>query len=79
MDGFRLKLRRIFSFNHLQLTVWSMIRKIWKGNAFWPQKMNGIVDSVYDSNVIKLAAKEEAAEGLRIPKEIQKELNRKKR
>ena len=31
------------------------------------------------SNVIKLAAKEEAAEGHRIPKEIQKELNRKKR
>ena len=30
-------------------------------------------------NVIKLAAKEEAAEGHRIPKEIQKELNRKKR
>ena len=31
------------------------------------------------SNVIKLAAKEEAAEGHRIPKEIQKELIRKKR
>ncbi len=30
------------------------------------------------SNVIKLAAKEEAAEGHRIPKEIQKELNRKR-
>ena len=30
-------------------------------------------------NVIKLAAKEEAAEGHRIPKEIQKELIRKKR
>ena len=35
--------------------------------------------SASKSNVIKLAAKEEAAEGLRIPKEIQKELNRKKR
>ena len=30
------------------------------------------------SNVIKLAAKEEAAEGHRLPKEIQKELIRKK-
>ena len=31
------------------------------------------------SNVIKLAAKKEAAEGHRIPKEIQKKLIRKKR
>lgn len=31
------------------------------------------------SNVIKLAAKKETAEGNGIPKEIQKELNRKKR
>ncbi len=31
------------------------------------------------SNVIKLTAKKETAEGNGIPKEIQKELNRKKR
>ena len=42
------------------------------------QKQNRIICPKL-GNVIKLAAKEEAAEGHRIPKEIQKELNRKKR